>query len=150
MPTSRLPNWDAELVRFARAELGQPWAWGHRDCASLIRRGLEAMYGAEIWPGPHWDSRSSAIGALRDHGGVLAVLLRDLGAETVPVPFARTGDVLVAPAAEDDVTDNAWLLVTGHLLGVNPGDTVRLWPLEECPPEALALRVPAVLGGADE
>lgn len=140
---TRLRNWDVGLVVWAKQVLDLPFVWGETDCASLIRRAHRVMYGVDLFREvAPWSSLLGARKAVEAYGGVEDAMRR-LGAQALPMAFARQGDVIVqAEALDDDFTGAAFLMVSGRLLSANPDTGVRLFPRSSLSPEARLLRMP--------
>ena len=44
----RVPNWSQKLVAFAIEQRELAFEWGRSDCGSLVRRGLELVFGEPV------------------------------------------------------------------------------------------------------
>lgn len=142
----RVRNWDVALVAWSETVRGRPFGWGATDCGSLVRAACQVMYGEDCFPAvPVWETQAGALRVVAAHGGVRAQLTR-LAAVAVPLAFAQTGDVLIAPGEGEDFTDSAFVIVAGGALSANPGDVVVFHPLSVFPPDAVTLlRLPMQL-----
>lgn len=143
MMPPRIPNWDLALLEWAERQLGRPFAWGTTDCTTLLHDGLAVMYGGPVGPEiPAYDTLAGATRVLKQLGGAVPQLLQ-MGAERVGPGFARSGDVVVIPAAEGEITDVAALVVRARTLTVAPGETVEWGPIPAPDaPAAYVLRLP--------
>ena len=106
--TRRCLNWEAVVVDFAQREVGRPFEWGETDCASLARRVLRLMYGAEdpFLKTPAYSTQAGALRAFRRAGSIVDWLL-DSGAEEVGREFLWMGDLAIRPEIDVFVTDGA-------------------------------------------
>lgn len=97
----RVDNWDRRLVEFAAAVVGQAFTWGRTDCASIVRRGLEAAYGRDVWKGHvgEWKTRRGAVGVSGRTESQEA--LRASGAVEVGKHYAWSGDVALGSGVDD-------------------------------------------------
>lgn len=96
----RVPNWDIALFRWSERVTGQPYTWGETDCGSLVREAHALMYGDDLWPDVKpYTGKRAALARHRATGGVAASLL-SIGAVSVDVRLAQSGDVLVEDGDE--------------------------------------------------
>jgi hypothetical protein len=117
----RLANWDSHLVGFARGVVGEDFEWGTTDCASLVRRGLIAMMGEDVWK-KHvriWKTRRGALAASKktepEH------VLEVSGAVKVGTKFAWAGDVAMGKNLDDhNMVQLSLLLPTRKALTSTP------------------------------
>ncbi|KKN45116.1 hypothetical protein LCGC14_0686180 [marine sediment metagenome] len=97
----RVENWDSRLVEFAREVTDQPFEWGVTDCASLARRGLEVVFGLDLWRGHvgTWKTRRGALGVSgrTEHQEAL----RASGAVEVGKHYAWSADVALGDSVDD-------------------------------------------------
>lgn len=140
--STRLPDWNGRLVRWAREQRGRAFVWGETDCASLVRTAYGVMCGSHaILDGPSWTTRTGALRVHRRVGGAAAWLERDAGFGRVSWHFATSGDVLIKPANGKPVFDQLHLIVVDRLLVALEGEPVRLLPRTPFRPRtAVALR----------
>lgn len=90
----RVFNWDHKLVRFAEQERGRSYEWGETDCASLVRRAMDIMYGEDKFPNaPNWTTEVGAKRALGKIDNVNQCII-DIGGEDVHKNFRRNGDIV--------------------------------------------------------
>lgn len=97
---NRLHDWQLRLEEFARARASRPFEWGVNDCALFAADCVQAMTGETVCA--ELRGQRDVRQALRDLerlGGVRGLAMRALGA-SVPVAFARIGDVVVIPAGK--------------------------------------------------
>ncbi len=128
MPTlEHIENWDRWLVEFARAADGQAFEWGRTDCASLVRRGLQTIFGKDVWKGHvgTWKTRRGALGVSGRTDYVDALLAS--GAVEVGFHFAWSGDVALASREDEHGMFSTGLLVpTRKVLTSTPREGVVL------------------------
>lgn len=96
----RLRNWDVELAQLARAVTGETFEWGTTDCASLVLRGVEVMYGEQIIVSGKWTTRTGALRAWKKIESADRVL-EAAGATRVKRAFWQSGDVLLTPGPDE-------------------------------------------------
>lgn len=150
MTRARDRNWSAALMLWANGVQGAAFAWGETDCCALVRAALHAMYGAELVPQvPRWGSEEEArrVWATWD----LREILRELGAERVPVAHRQGGDVLCwTPAVDTGPWPGIGIaLPTGQVLMTERDFGVLILPAYVLPDEAEAYRLPWAVEGAD-
>ena len=100
-PTERIENWDSRLVEYAKKVVGQEFKWGSTDCASLVRRGLTAIMGEDVW--------KRAVGTWKTRRGAVSVsdrtdyeeALKASGAVEVGLHYAWSGDVALGPSEDE-------------------------------------------------
>jgi hypothetical protein len=144
----RILNWDNAAVHWAIAQVGKPFAWGETDCVSLLRGMLAEIYGEPIGSNHSYADLPSALAVTKLTGGPRQVLWQ-LGADTLPgLPYANTGDVLIAPPREDEPFESVMPVITDKYLFTQPDSTVLLLPLQLAPDDATAYRLPFAWGEA--
>jgi len=118
---------EMKLIRFAIAEVGQPFAWGYRDCGALALRALDAMTGGSAAAGilRKYDTKEGALSA-QERFGKIGEILRRAGALPAPAGFERTGDFLLAHAGPFQA---AHVYLHGKALSAHPDHGVRMFPL---------------------
>lgn len=124
---ARIRNWDVALVRMATALVGQPFAWGQTDCASLFRRTSAAMYGVEVFPWlGQWKTERGAWRKLVEWGS-MAKALTHAGAALVALSEAQSGDILLSPVRDEphERFGMAAVMVSGKLCWVDVEHGVR-------------------------
>ncbi len=106
-----IANWDRRLVEFARAADGKPFQWGHTDCVSLVRRGLQTVFGVDVWKG-HVGKYKTKRGAVTVAGKTdYEDALRASGAVEVGYHFGTSGDVALSPKEDEHGMFSVALLV---------------------------------------
>jgi hypothetical protein len=86
------------LMEWAERQLGQPFAWGLTDCATLAIRGVELQTGRALGDGYVWASEAEArrVAEAELPSSVLAAH----GMVEVDPGFQRCGDVILIPHAD--------------------------------------------------
>ncbi len=104
-------NWDRRLVEFARAEDGREYEWGLTDCAALVRRGLQSVFGEDVWKGHvgTWTTRRGAVTVAGKTDYEEALLAS--GAVEVGFHYAWAGDVVLGGSEEQHGMLTVGLLV---------------------------------------
>lgn len=99
----RLPGWEHRLAIEIATSLNMPFAWHDNDCCSFCARCVSAVTRTdlfEIFRGSY-RGRTSAIRALKQHGGIVAICDALLG-DRRPKLTAQRGDVLLVTTGEQD------------------------------------------------
>lgn len=95
---TRLKNWEQRLVLFVDTVLGASFKWGERDCATLVLRGYDAMYGTDH---RDWATWTSIEGMWRQVRSTPAEeKLMAMGAEVIDRPWVFTGDAVLGYLGE--------------------------------------------------
>ena len=88
-------NYDYKLIEWVNTQLRKPYIWGETDCGSLVRKGLNIIYGKDKFNDiPSWDTEEICRKIWDDLGGVDNAFLK-FGAKKIKGTFAQTGDVAV-------------------------------------------------------
>ena len=91
----KVDNYDYKLIEWVNIQLGKPYIWGETDCGSLVRKGLNIVYGKDCFGYIlAWDSEVECRKIWDDLGGVDKAFL-DFGARKIKGTFAQTGDVAI-------------------------------------------------------
>lgn len=91
----KVDNYDYKLIEWVNTQLGKPYIWGETDCGSLVRKGLNIVFGTDRFINtPAWDSEVVCRKIWDDLGGVDKAFL-GFGARKTKGTFAQTGDVAV-------------------------------------------------------
>lgn len=115
----RLRTWDVELEQWAAGMIGEPFAWGRTDCASLVIKGQRIIYGVDVFHTPAWKSKAKALRTLVDVKGFRAVLKRY--ANQVGRRFLQAGDiVLVGKGCSELQTDGLLIVIRDYALASSP------------------------------
>lgn len=131
------------LVEFADSVAGEPFEWGHTDCATLAVRALfyANLPDAERVPAvQHYTSEDEARGALQRI--TPADWLDELGATPIPIGALAPGDVVTGWL--ESGLPYVYVVVGSRLLSSTPAEGVRLMPLRAARllPEPLGWRLP--------
>jgi hypothetical protein len=109
--SEHVENWDRRIVEFAIGVQGQPFEWGQTDCVSLVRRGLQVMFGEDVWKGHvgTWKTRRGAltVSGKTDYEGALLAS----GAVEVGHHYGTSGDVALGPKEDEHGMIQMGLLV---------------------------------------
>lgn len=122
----RYPDWQLRLEAFVRVR-SAPFEWAANDCALFAAGAVEAQTGVHLCPELRdYGNVREAMRALAAIGGVRALAARALG-ETIPVPFARIGDVVVVQAGKREA-----LAICNGQTAIAPGpDGVIGFPMKQ-------------------
>lgn len=91
----KVENYDYKLIEWVNTQLGKPYIWGETDCGTLVRTGLNIVYGDDKFNNiTFWDSEETCRKIWDDLGGVDKAFL-NFGARKIKGTFAQTGDVAV-------------------------------------------------------
>ena len=95
--TTRKIDWQIGFANCVSANMSKKFVWGEHDCVLWASNAVKALTGhdpAESFRG----SYNSALGAarvLKEHGGMEAIVTKQLEREAVSPAFANVGDVLL-------------------------------------------------------
>ena len=93
----KLADWETRLAQWATGELGKPFAWGVRDCATLAFDAVLAMTGED--PGAlhrgKYEDEKSALRYQRTALVDLRLALERAGLLPVQPGFQQRGDILI-------------------------------------------------------
>ena len=91
----KVDNYDYKLIEWVNTQLRRPYIWGDTDCGSVVRKGLNIIYGKDKFNAiSTWDSEEICRKIWDDLGGVDKAFL-DFGAKKIKRTYAQTGDVAV-------------------------------------------------------
>ena len=92
----RVPEWQRELLLWGARQRRMKWAWGETDCGTLMREGLEIVFGHPLM---HiaYASREEAQAWMREMGTSASVYFERCGAVLQPISELRGADVVVRP-----------------------------------------------------
>ena len=94
----KVDNYDYKLIEWVNTQMGKPYVWGVTDCGSLVRQGLNIVYGKDKFNDiPTWNTEEMCRKIWDDLGGVDKAFL-DFGAKKIKGTFAQTGDIIVITA----------------------------------------------------
>jgi len=132
----RVRDWRTRLVEWAALQVGQPFAWGKTDCATLARSALRECFGEDVAPEvPTWSTKKEAMRVLKQHQPLQ--ILESLGAEQKSIAFARAGDIVSLPS--DDAGELALgVWIDGACLVSSKKAGVQLVPAADMPRDCIA------------
>ncbi len=121
----RQRQWRSQLLTQLLPLVGQPFAWGVTDCASITRRALAAMFGHDVTQLPAWNSPRELL-EVRERHGAPADILRGLGAQERALTFLRVGDVVVSTEPEEEDREALYVCLHGSrcITGTRHGVTL--------------------------
>ena len=129
---NRVRTWDVDLEQWAAQLLGEPFAWGVTDCATLAIKSQRILYGVDVFRLPTWKSKAKALRTLTDVTSIRAVLKAH--ARRVGRNFLQAGDlVLVGKGCAELETDGLMIVVRDYALATSPASGVTAVPLEAIP-----------------
>ena len=92
----RVPDWQRELLLWGERQRRMGWAWGETDCGTLLRRGLEVVFGHPLMS-IDYASRDEARAWMQEMGTSASKYFEGCGASLQPISDLRGGDVVVMP-----------------------------------------------------
>ena len=96
----RVPNWSQKLVAFAIEQRELAFEWGRTDCGSLVRRGLELVFGEPVLELAGYASELEAERTMKQLGEA-ATVFESQGAASELLSRASGGDVVIRPGIDD-------------------------------------------------
>ena len=115
----RVPNWQRELLRWGERQRRMSWAWGETDCGTLMRQGLEIVFGHPLMD-IAYASREEARAWMQEMGTSASEYFERCGALRQPIYKLRGGDVVVRPGTVNGMPRLALALDTEVLLTSDP------------------------------
>lgn len=110
----RIRNWDVELVHYANSVLGESFKWGRTDCFSVVRNGLRAMYGRDLFRGVGtYRTTAKAKAFHKAHAGIP---LKEYGFKKIARNFCQAGDVIIWPNMDPRGFPQFGIVVGGKIL----------------------------------
>tara|TARA_R110000744_G_scaffold305007_1_gene413372 strand:+ start:18757 stop:19119 length:363 start_codon:yes stop_codon:yes gene_type:complete len=95
------------------------WAWGETDCGSLMRQGLEVVFGAPLMS-IDYTSREEAQSWMQDMGTSASEYMEECGAVLQPLSRVQGGDVVVRPGTVNGLPRLALALDAEVLITSDP------------------------------
>lgn len=134
----RVRDWRTKLLAWALTCSRLPFAWGETDCGTLARTALGILFGRDVVPDIRpWRSARGAALAWRRHPPDR--VFQELGAEVMPLAFARSGDVIVCAELGEAAGGHVLVVCVDGTIGLTSGDTgVMLIAVGDLPAEARA------------
>jgi len=96
MSGERVADWQCELLLWGARQRRMKWAWGETDCGTLMRQGLEVVFGHPLMD-ISYTSREEAQAWMKDMGTSASKYFERCGAVRQPVSELHGGDVIVRP-----------------------------------------------------
>jgi hypothetical protein len=102
MKRYRVRDWDVRLMTWADAMRNRKFIWGETDCHRLALDAVQVMYGDSSPLGfvtASWVTSTHALAHYR-RGVRPAIVLKNAGAQQVPLTLVQMGDIIVLPMEE--------------------------------------------------
>ena len=115
----RVPDWQRELLLWGERQRRMKWAWGETDCGTLLREGLEIVFGHPIMS-IDYASREEARAWMQEMGTSASNYFEGCGASRQPLDELRGGDVVVRPGTVNRLPRLALALDDEVLLTSDP------------------------------
>jgi len=115
----RVPNWQRELLLWGERQRRMKWAWGETDCGTLLREGLEIVFGHPLMS-IDYASREEARAWMIEMGTSASKYFEGCGALRQPLDELRGGDVVVRPGTANGMPRLALALDDEVLLTSDP------------------------------
>jgi len=115
----RVPDWQRELLLWGERQRRMKWAWGETDCGTLLREGLEVVFGHPLMS-IDYVSREEARAWMIEMGTSASRYFEGCGALRQPLDELRGGDVVVMPGTVNRLPRLALALDDEVLLTSDP------------------------------
>ena len=115
----RVPDWQRELLLWGERQRRMKWAWGETDCGTLLREGLEIVFGHPLMS-IDYASREEARAWMQEMGTSASNYFEGCGALRQPLDELRGGDVIVRPGMANGMPRLALALDDEVLLTSDP------------------------------
>ena len=115
----RVPEWQRELLLWGERQRRRKWAWGETDCGTLLRQGLEVVFGHPLM-NIAYASREEARAWMQTMGTSASKYFEGCGASLQPISDLRGGDVVVRPGTANKLPRLALALDGEVLLTSDP------------------------------
>ena len=115
----RVPDWQRELLLWGERQRRMKWAWGETDCGTLLREGLEIVFGHPLMS-IDYASREEARAWMQEMGTSASKYFERCGALRQPLDELRGGDVVVRPGTANRLPRLALALDDEVLLTSDP------------------------------
>ena len=115
----RVPNWQRELLLWGERQRRMKWAWGETDCGTLLREGLEIVFGHPLMS-IDYASREEARAWMQEMGTSASRYFEGCGASRQPLDELRGGDVIVRPGTANGMPRLALALDDEVLITSDP------------------------------
>lgn len=114
-----MPQWQRGLLLWGARQRRMGWAWGETDCGSLMRQGLEVVFGAPLMS-IDYTSREEAQSWMQDMGTSASEYMEECGAVLQPLSRVQGGDVVVRPGTVNGLPRLALALDAEVLITSDP------------------------------
>ena len=115
----RVPDWQRELLLWGERQRRMKWAWGETDCGTLLREGLEIVFGHPLMS-IDYASREEARAWMQEMGTSASEYFERCGALRQPLDELRGGDVVVRPGTANKLPRLALALDDEVLITSDP------------------------------
>jgi hypothetical protein len=119
MSGERVADWQCELLLWGARQRRMKWAWGETDCGTLMRQGLEVVFGHPLMD-ISYTSREEAQAWMKDMGTSASKYFERCGAVRQPVSELQGGDVIVRPGTANGMPRLALALDDEVLITSDP------------------------------
>ena len=115
----RVPQWQRDLLLWGAVQRRLKWAWGETDCGTLLRQGLEIVFGQPVMR-IQYNSREEACVWMKQMGNSAGAYFEKCGAIQHPLRELSGGDVIVRPGTVNKLPRLALALDDEVLLTSDP------------------------------
>lgn len=115
----RVPEWQRDLLLWGDRQRRRKWHWGETDCGTLLRQGLEVVFGHPLMD-IAYASREEARAWMEEMGTSASKYFEGCGASLQPIGELRGGDVVVRPGTVNKLPRLALALDKEVLLTSDP------------------------------
>jgi hypothetical protein len=115
----RVAHWQCELLLWGARQRRMKWQWGETDCGTLMRQGLEIVFGHPMMC-IDYASRDEARAWMKEMGTSASEYFEKCGASRQPRYTLRGGDVIVRPGTSDKLPRLALALDDEVLITSDP------------------------------
>ena len=114
-----MPEWQRDLLLWGDRQRRRKWHWGETDCGTLLRQGLELVFGQPIMS-IDYSSRDEARAWMEEMGTSASKYIEGCGASRQPRYTLRGGDVIVRLGMADGMPRIALALDDEVLITSDP------------------------------
>ena len=115
----RVPEWQRDLLLWGDRQRRRKWHWGETDCGTLMRKGLELVFGHPLMS-IDYASREEAQAWMQDMGTSASKYFEGCGASRQARNDVQGGDVIVRPGTVNGMPRLAFALDDEVLLSSDP------------------------------
>jgi len=119
MSVERVADWQCQLLLWGARQRRIGWAWGETDCGTLMRQGLEVVFGHPLMD-ISYASREEAQAWMKEMGTSASKYFERCGAVRQPVSELQGGDVIVRPGTANGMPRLALALDAEVLITSDP------------------------------